>query len=736
MGIFLHIVGYAVCAVLLAATLRLAKGNVAADGGPVYTRGSAVGAGVWAALLFAWVVYNASGLVRCSAPWLPPLVSALLALTGCLTLIGPSIRRRWHTPLAVARPFVVALSLPAALFLLEWPYNTSLFSIDAEHMRLNLWLVGAGVLAVWFVLQRRNGSLLFCLAACLVGGLANYFLCLFKGQTILPADVLAISTAAEVSGGYDFVLYDSAAAALCVFLLIAAVLALLPSPRLARIKAAVNLIIGLAIAASLVNWYETHDIYEDYGINVDVWATRDSYTRFGSIPCFLQRMQEVEAEPPAGYDTQSAEELQASLARAWDESESGQARASRQEALVGDITQGDDEAPSVIAIMNESFSDLSLFEGIEGYDGVEGLWDMDGLVQSGLAYTSARGGGTCNSEFEFLTGSTLGSLGGGVYPYMFYDMSVPESLPRYFAAQGYGTTAIHPAEASNWRRDVVYGQMGFDEFISEDDFPADAPTLRDMISDRATYDMILDVLNENDGPQFVFDVTLQNHGGYDTGLLDEYPYDGVTVNGQSVEGMSEFLSCVDASVEDLHYLLDELSKLDRRVIVVFFGDHQPGFNDDLAQASTGTALGDMSLDQVQMRFATPYFIWANYDLGIEGAEATSIAAGNSADYAPASTADTRLDLSLGYLMAQTARVTGLPMTDYQKALLQLETQMPSVNLNGYQDDRRWWFWIGMDGPAKQAYDQYAILQYANLFDVQGNAAFARFENTGGQAGAA
>ena len=264
MGIFLHIVGYAVCAMLLAATLRLAKGNVAADGGPVYTRGSAVGAGVWAALLFAWVVYNASACARCSAPWLPPLVSALLALTGCLTLIGPSIRRRWHTPLAVARPFVVALSLPAALLLLEWPYNTSLFSIDAEHMRLNLWLVGAGVLAIWFVLQRRNGSLLFCLAACLVGGLANYFLCLFKGQTILPADVLAISTAAEVSGGYDFVLYDSAAAALCVFLLIAAVLALLPSPRLSRIKAAVNLIIGLAIAASLVNWYETHDIYEDY----------------------------------------------------------------------------------------------------------------------------------------------------------------------------------------------------------------------------------------------------------------------------------------------------------------------------------------------------------------------------------------------------------------------------------------------------------------------------------------
>ena len=61
--------------------------------------------------------------------------------------------------------------------------------------------------------------------------------------------------------------------------------------------------------------------------------------------------------------------------------------------------------------------------------------------------------------------------------------------------------------------------------------PVGAQTLRDLITDRVTYDAILDLLKTSEDPQFIFDVTLQNHGGYDTGLLDSYPYDGVTVNG-------------------------------------------------------------------------------------------------------------------------------------------------------------------------------------------------------------
>ena len=768
MGIVSHLLAYAVGIVLIVCAVRRARRLPATR-----TRGSVVGCVLWGVALLVWVAYDALGFVHCErAPWLVPLSVVLLAGVSALTLVAPGIRAsRARTALVVARPLVVVLCVPLALLLIEVTYGPLdplanpaplAFARDPELLRLNLGLVGMGLACVWFVGQRRNGAVLLYLGACLVWGVANYFLSLFKGQTILPADVLALSTAVEVSAGYVYVVGDAVVGSLCALLLAAGVLCLLPAPRLNRLTVPLNLIVGVACAALLVHWYGAHDIKEDYGVTVDVWATRDSYVRYGSVPCFLQRMQEVVPEAPEGYDSTAANDLQATLADAW-------AQAHEVDEEADSAIPASVERPSVIAIMNESFSDLGLYEGVEGYDGIEERLASLGAFQRGQAYTSARGGGTCNSEFEYLTGSTLGSVGGGVYPYMFYDLGKAESLPRYFASLGYDTTAIHPEAPTNWRRDMVYEQMGFDRFISRGDFPEDAGRLRGMTTDRATYDVILDLLRSSDPDQaqFIFDVTLQNHGGYDTGLLDVYPYDDVRVNGQRVEGMSEYLSCIDASLDDLEYLLDELRALDRPVLVVFFGDHQPGFNDALAQASMGVSESEMSLEQVQERFETPYLIWANYDVAGTAASAQGSAAGTgdtpaagtlrdrltvhggaadatagaaSAQGARSGAADGAhggaaaedavwVDLSLGYLMAQTVRAAGLPLTQYQMALLQLEETMPAVNLNGYQTSGGAWFWIGQGSAASQAYDDYASLQYANLFDPAGNAAFATFERS-------
>ncbi len=709
MSVALHVAAYLFCAAAIACAVRH---TVRRPGAP--RPGAAVGACVWALLLVAFVAYDALGMVRCAAAWPASLATALLGGAASLALVGPDVRARWRRPLAAARPLAAIACIPVALFLVEWPYNQSFFAMEGDIALLNLALVGGALLAVWFVGQRRCGVLVGFLAACLVAGVADYFVCLFKGQTILPADVLALSTAAEVSGGYEYVLSDAPVVAACVFVAAAAVLALLPSPRLTRIRVAANLVVGLALAAGLVNWYGSHDIGEDYGVSVDVWGTRESYMRYGAVPCFLQRMQEVEQDPPAGYSTEGALALQSGLAAAWDGAHPDYPQTLGEAAALQLEATGSDELPTVVAIMNESFSDLSAYPGVEGYGGTDLLDGVD-AYERGLLYVSARGGGTCNTEFEYLTGSTLGAMGGGVYPYMFYDLGTVEALPRYFGALGYATTAVHPAEATNWRRDVVYGQLGFDRFLSEGDFDADADTLRGLITDRETYDKVLEVLSGDDGPQFVFDVTLQNHSGYDTGLLDEYPYDGVTVNGEEIEGMSEYLSCIDASEEDLLYFLGELEKLDRKVVVVFFGDHQPGFNDQVSEAAYGTTLDEMGLDQVQERFSTPYLIWANYDIdavaGLAGADGDALSD----------------DMSAGYLMAATAYAAGLPLTDYQKALLQLRAEMPAANLNGYRDAEGTWYWNGQESDALAAWGEYATLQYANVFDRAANpVAFERF----------
>lgn len=672
--------------------------------------GSCVGAGVWAALLVLWCLGIAVGTVACPNPGLPLAEAILMGGAGGLAYMAPGLRDGHRKACAVWGAIMIALAIPGAFFLLEWPYNRLFFSMEPGIVALNLALVGAGLLACWFVCQRRSGAVLAYLGVCLGFGWANYFVCQFKEQTILPADLLAIGTAAQVSAGYSYELLDRPVLALCVFTLFAAFLPLMPSPRVNRLKVAVNLVVGLGIAALLVSWYGTHDIQKDYGVKVDVWSTRESYETYGTVPSFLQRVQEVKPRVPAGYSAEVAAELQEELAARWDEAHPGYPQTLVEAQLYQRSTTGSADLPTVVAIMNESFSDLSMYPGIESYEGVPAFDAID-TVERGALFTSVRGGGTCNSEFEYLTGTTLGSMGGGVYPYMFYDLEGVESLPAYFSSLGYRTSAIHPAAAGNWRRDVVYRQLGFEQFLSEESMPRGADTLRDLITDRVTYDVILDLLANDDGPQFIFDVTLQNHGGYDTGLLDSYPYDGVTVNGEAIEGMSEYLSCIDASQDDLDYLLEELEKLDRKVIVVFFGDHQPGFNDQIAEAAYGTEVGDLTLDQVQQRFETPYFIWANYD--VEAPDLTDENGGESS-------------LSVGYLMAQTAYAAGLPLTDFQKALLQLQTEMPAVNLNGYQDARGTWYWIGQDGPAQEAYNEYALLQYADLFDGEGNRAFDEF----------
>ncbi len=651
---------------------------------------SIVGAAVLELAFFAWTMFAVFGGAQSESGTGAGLVAlAFQALAGCV-LFAPALRRALACHATKLRPVAVVLALFLGVFLVEFPYSTGLFSMGLNYLALNVALIGAFVLAVWLFAQRRMFGLIIALAVCLLVGLADYFLMLFKGTTILPSDLMALSTAAQVAGGYAAVFHDSALVSLAVFLAFSAFLVCLPNPGLTRVRVAVNVVAGLAVLFGLAHWYATTNIEKDCDIQVDVWSNESSYMTYGAVPCFLQRLQEIHPDAPQGYSTSAADELVADLAARWDEAHPGYPQ-TMQEYLA---QSGDDEAPSVVCIMNESFSDLSMYDAVEGYAGTTYVNTLD-VAQKGTLYVSARGGGTCNTEFEFLSGSSLGMVGGGVYPYMFYDLRGVQALPSLFSHLGYTTTAIHPCAASNWRRDVVYSQLGFDQFISADNAFEGAETLRGKVRDSATYQAVLDQLAQ-DGPQFVFDVTYMGHGGYLTGELDAYPYDSVTVAGRTVEGMSEYLSVMDAAQEDLEWFLSQLSQLDRKVVVVFFGDHQPGFNDELSEASLGE--GAYEIEGVQQRFSTQYFVWANFDLEPQDAEMSEF------------------DLSVNYLGAEAVWQLGLPLSDLQKARLYLMEYMPVTNLNGYCDSDRTWFWNAQDSPIKDVYDEYAILQYRNLFD--------------------
>ena len=57
--------------------------------------------------------------------------------------------------------------------------------------------------------------------------------------------------------------------------------------------------------------------------------------------------------------------------------------------------------------------------------------------------------------------------------------------------------------------------FGFDQFLDKDSF-TDPYRLRGYISDKSAFDKIIEQyeIGKSEGSQFIFEVTMQNHGGY------------------------------------------------------------------------------------------------------------------------------------------------------------------------------------------------------------------------------
>lgn len=693
--------------------IRELKGQPAEDGALPLRRSSAVWAvllialqlfiGVWAALglvqddLVSAVVVNAAitGAVflACARPRLYEPVRALVAEGG-----------RWPHPQAACAIATVVAGVFATLAL-EIPSNHDLLWMYPLCLLLEIVLVASVVSGLFYLAQRRGGASAVAAFAFFAIGIAEYFVILFKSQPIQPGDLTAIATAAAVGGGYTFTL-----SAYCLYgmmflalawLSLAYAVALRPERAERTHKTRlVNFAVGVLCLAFIACHVTVIDYYNVLRIQVYTWRPLESYYRQGFLPSFISSAQTIQPRMPEGYSADEAEELIESYAASFDEG----AGASEERAAATE--QFDTENPSVIVVMNETFSDLSMYQNLHaGYDGPEEFNSISDAVQRGQLFVSAYGGGTCNTEFEFLTGNSMAYLGNGVYPYTIYNLTHAENLAAQFGELGYATTAMHPNHATNWNRENVYSDFGFDEFLSIEDFQG-ADTLRGMVTDEATYDKILEMLETDDDPQFIFDVTMQNHSGYTTGLLPMSMRSNYLIDGVYDAEVNEYLSLIEESDRALGEFLDALEDVDRPVVVVFFGDHQPFFPSDYNDA---WFTDEDDATHSERLYQTEYVIWANYDIEGRAQESDEV------------------DLSTNYLGAALMELIGAPMSDYQKAQMALRAEMPAINSVGFEDaDGVWRLTESADDDATAQPEAYAaalkarqdlaMMQYLKLFD--------------------
>ena len=658
-------------------------------------------------------------------------VAAIIATTGTAVLrrreLVPQIRQhrpRLSDPHAFRR---TALLITAAFGVaaLEVPWNTQFPLVWPHALIIEYGLVLLTLLALYFLSLRHSivpGVLIGHLSAL---GIIQAFVLQFKNAVLMFGDIFAFGTAMAVGGGYEYHLDSRMLWSMAFACLGCAVCSLIfdgpdaegnetsagetdtdiasdkasakqPFPAalsrsLRRLSpTARSLVLGVAATALLIFSVLVPSYENLFHIKVQYWWEWQiaNFKAQDFLPSFIAEAQDLPIDEPSGYSSYAAQNAEDDFVARYEESTGStpQARAAQ--------AQWDELQPSVVVVMNETFTDLSFFGDLNGYEGPTffktGL--SDALSRGKLA-VSVNGGGTCNTEFEFLTGTSMAYVGNGKYPYTLYDLSDVDALPRRMAQLGYETTAIHPNLASNWDRDRVYEELGFDRFYDIDDFEG-ADQYHNATSDAATYDRILDLLESSDKPQFVFDVTMQNHSGYDQGGIpesetDQYAgYGSDELDDDTNALFREYLACIGGSDAALEEFVSELRELDRPVLLVFFGDHQPYFTNVI----NDTFYPDEdTVDHDERLYLSDYVVWANYD--VAGSDQTG------ADV-PASASD---------LAARALAAAGAPLTDRQKAELGAATLYSQLNLFGYSDTEGTWH--ALDDRTGEAGDAVRKLGY-------------------------
>lgn len=631
-----------------------------------------------------FTVWSAIGFVDCADPM--AVVVAIVAhalLCGCVyfNIRRDCVLERLRALLGTEGKFAHPLLGASIMLLLAGVFATLGLEFSSNHdltwmyplcLLLEWALIAFAMLGLFFLFQRRCGGAVVLAVALYVLGLAEYFVILFKSMPISPGDLTALSTAAAVAGtGFTYTITSFCMLSLAFTVIAIQICSLAAQVAPKRQKGSwrglvLNLLIAIVCLGGIAAHTTLLDYYHTLYIQVYSWRPLESYYRQGFLPSFISGAQTIKPSKPEDYTVSGAKKLISEYAKEYDgNNQTGGSSTARIEAT----KQFDEEKPTVIAVMNETFSDLSIYQNMHAdYQGPTYFKSIDDCLSRGRLYVSAYGGGTANTEFEFLTGNSMAYLGSGVYPYTTYDLTDTDNLAAQFKSLGYYTTAMHPNHGTNWNRENVYKDFGFDQFLTINDFQ-NAETLRGMVTDKATYDKILELLDTNSDPQFIFDVTMQNHSGYDTGLI---PYDkqmSLNIDGEFNSNVNEYVSLIQQSDEALKYFLNKLSKLDRKVVVVFWGDHQPFFPDTY---NDRWFTNEDDATHQERLWQTSYIIWANYDV-----------AGNSQT-------SHEEDLSSNYLGSELMKLIGAPLTDYQKAHLTLRQSLPALNSVGYEDSQDRW----------------------------------------------
>ncbi|MEG2165676.1 MAG: LTA synthase family protein [Ruthenibacterium sp.] len=451
-----------------------------------------------------------------------------------------------------------------------------------------------------------------------IPGAVTWFKLQMRGEPFLPWDFSQIEDLMGVADKVKLKIEPSMLWTLGIFMVLFIGSFWIRTPyktRKSRIIARICTTIGAAFALCVLVFcvYLQPSVTQKMGIHSDMWMQDRYYRNHGVITGFITNLVVLNIAQPEGYSEEAAAALRAEVV------EKQKTQKPLFENSYAAVTEQPQQTPNIIYVMNESFWDVSKLQGIT-YDRelTPTLATLKNEGAYGLVYSPSFGGGTCDVEFEALTGFSIEHLPSGAKPYQQYVTKDMPSLPQYLKTKGYETLAIHGYNRKFWSRNTAYPNLGLDTFIASEDF-VNPDKKRGFISDAAMTQRIIEEYEKrtDDAPLFIHAVTMQNHTTYDASRYPENELvkiidNAAGLDAETLSQLQDFATGVYEADAALGTLIDYFRNVDEPTVIVFWGDHfnPVGTGYELYEKTGWIQKGDHNSPALR---GTDLRIWSNYD---------------------------------------------------------------------------------------------------------------------------
>ena len=522
----------------------------------------------------------------------------------------------------------------------------------------------------------------------------NYYVFEFRGSGVTASDILAIETAMDVSSHYSVVLNYRAflAFVICCFWWCLAY-RLQSYPHASSWPLYLDYLVGgLCLFALCFRIFILTNFFSTMGIGISYWNVMDkSYRTKGTALILARSVKEAIPEKPKGYSAEKAKEI----------AERYMAEAPSEEEEEEKVLNVSPENPNVIVIIDEALKDLQMLGDFTVNE--DPLPYLHGLSQEfpyGESYASVYGGRTANTEFEFLTGLTMGCLPKDSVPFQIYIRGETPSMANVMSEKGYmGIGAYHPHKEKNYNRNKAYPFLGFENCYFKDNSPVDLWKIRGFVSDESDYENVIAIYEqdrkESSAPWFFYNMTIQNHSEYtaknfeSTIHCEEY--------GDKYPAVDQYLSITKYSDEAFQKLVEYFENKEEPTVILLMGDHQPSLPEKFLNQVTKNTVYEGDFEEKYFKYNVEYYVWANF---------------------PLEQVDSIGSTSMNYMQLNLMKLIGAELTPFQRFLSELQQQVPIINVYGYKGaDGKSYSLTNTNSPYYELVQEYFILCYNCLFDA-------------------